>query len=76
MFTVLHVRDHPEALGGMADKNGIIDTVRWLNPNRYNAVIAHGAPVWTVSDTELAHCDLLGPLPDSFQAGQFANHVQ
>lgn len=75
MFTVLQIVDHPEELGGMADANGIIAQISWLNPQRSLAVKNAGAQTWKLSVADVANCDLLGPIPPSFTRADFANVI-
>jgi hypothetical protein len=75
MFTILTVIDHPEALGGMMDGNGIIAQLTWLSPKRYDDCKAAGAGTVTVALPDVANCDLLGPIPPSMTRGDFANVI-
>jgi hypothetical protein len=75
MFTILDIDGTDVAFGGNMDAHGIAAQITWLNPERYAACARLGAPVVTAAATDLANCDLLGPVPPGFNAAQFANVI-
>jgi hypothetical protein len=75
MYTILDVVGTDVTFGGNMDANGIAGQITWLNHVRWQTCVNLGAPTVEVNPTDLANCDLLGPIPPGFSADQFANVI-
>jgi hypothetical protein len=76
MFKMFQLASTGDTLGGYCDAHGIFAQVTWLNPSRADACLRAGAPnIGTLADSDLANCDLLGPVPPGVDPATFANVI-
>ncbi len=75
VYTFLDLTDVDAVLGGYMDPHGICAVAEWLNPERYAAMAALGAPTVEIPSAWCVNITLLGEIPHGLTPANFARVI-